>query len=329
MPQTDLSGAALAEHRTSSIPPGDLDQFWADTLAQARELAMAPTMVEVESGLGLVRTFDVTFSGFGGEPVHAWFHVPAQWAGERLPTVVRYQGYGGGRGLPHQVSIWPLAGYLCLEVDIRGQGSVWRVGDTHDTHGSGASYPGFMTRGILDPATYYYRRVYTDAVLAIDTVRTLPGVDPDRLAVNGSSQGGGISLAVAGLVPGLAAVLSDVPFLSDFERAMAITAEAPYTELSNYLAAHRDHVPQVLQTLSYFDVSLLVATATAPALFSVALMDRICPPSTVYAAYNGYAGPKEICEYPYNDHEGGQVFHERVQLRWADQVLRPGLSQEQ
>ena len=45
-------------------------------------------------------------------------------------------------------------------------------------------------------------------------------------------------------------------------------------------------------------------------------MDEICPPSTVYAAFNRYGGPKEIVEYPFNDHEGGAFFHEVVKMRW-------------
>jgi cephalosporin-C deacetylase len=54
----------------------------------------------------------------------------------------------------------------------------------------------------------------------------------------------------------------------------------------------------------------------SPALFSVALMDQTCPPSTVYAAYNAYAGPKQMLVYPFNDHEGGQAFHQVEQLQW-------------
>jgi cephalosporin-C deacetylase len=45
-------------------------------------------------------------------------------------------------------------------------------------------------------------------------------------------------------------------------------------------------------------------------------MDTVCPPSTVFAAYNNYAGPKEISVYPFNDHEGGQLDHDRVKLDW-------------
>ena len=33
-------------------------------------------------------------------------------------------------------------------------------------------------------------------------------------------------------------------------------------------------------------------------------MDDICPPSTVYAAYNAWAGPKRIIEYPFNRPRG-------------------------
>jgi len=60
----------------------------------------------------------------------------------------------------------------------------------------------------------------------------------------------------------------------------------------------------------------LARRASAPALFSVGLRDQVCPPSTVYAAYNLYGGDKEIVEYRFNDHEGGQVFHQAEQLRW-------------
>lgn len=179
-----------------------------------------------------------------------------------------------------------------------------------------------MTRGILDPATYYYRRVFTDAVRAVEAARTHDAVDPSRVAVTGGSQGGGISLAVAGLVDDLAAVAPDVPFLSDFPRAITLTDEDPYGEIARYLKAHRDHVDQALRTLSYFDAATLGHRANAPALFSVGLMDVTCPPSTVYAAFNLYGGPKEIREYPFNDHEGGGGFHEAATLAWLAERLR-------
>jgi cephalosporin-C deacetylase len=262
----------------------------------------------------------VTCSGFGGDPVRAWLHRPVGQT-EPLPVVVRYQGYGGGRGLPHSVGLWPVAGDACLEVDTRGQGSGYLPGDTPDPSGSGPAHPGYVTRGILDPQQYYYRRVFTDAVLAVDAALTMPGLDPTRVAVAGGSQGGGIAVAVASLRTDLCAVLSDVPFLADFRRASEIATVAPYSELTRYLSVHPDHVEQAFATLAYFDAAVPGARASAPALFSVALMDQTCPPSTVYAAFHAYGGPKQLRVWPFNDHEGGHAFQEAEQLAFLRSKL--------
>jgi cephalosporin-C deacetylase len=73
----------------------------------------------------------------------------------------------------------------------------------------------------------------------------------------------------------------------------------------------------VHRTLSYFDGATMATRATAPALFSVALMDPICPPSTVFAAFNRYQGAdKHIEVYTHNEHEGGQAYQWAAQVRF-------------
>lgn len=305
----------LREYDPPLTAPADLAGFWAETLTDRRAGA---SYVRVESGLAAVETYDVTFLGFGGEPIRAWLHLPAQpLRSGQLPGVVQYQGYNGGRGLAHEHVLWASAGYAHLVMDTRGQGSGWTTGATGDPGGSGPSQPGFLTRGIEDPRTYYYRRVYADAVAALELLRGHDLVDPARVAVAGGSQGGGIATSVAALAPSsVAALMADVPFLSDFRRAAAVAQSDPYLELVRYLAAHRDRAARAFDTLAYFDAAVLARLATAPALFSVALMDVTCPPSTVFATYNAYAGPKEIEVYEYNDHEGGQAFQQARQLAW-------------
>jgi len=319
VPYYDLPADELVTYSPELTSPPDLETFWSKTLEESRAAARPPEFNRVSTGLSLVDTFDVTFSGFGGHPVRAWLHLPANLEAP-IPAVVRYQGYGGGRGTALDVTTWTLAGYATLLMDTRGQGSAWGPGDTPDPVGSSPSYPGFMTRGILDPHEYYYRRVYADAVMALEVMRAHPLVRADRVAVTGASQGGGVALSVAALVPDLWAVLADVPFLCDFRRATQIVDTEPYTEIVHYLKIHRDHTDIAFSTLAYFDAAGLVTYAKAPALFSVGLMDQTCPPSTVYAAFNRYGGQehveKRIVEYPFNDHEGGEAFHRAVQLEW-------------
>jgi cephalosporin-C deacetylase len=322
LPFSDLPLPELRAYAPELPGPPDLDAFWAATLADARRHELGATFTPVDNGLALVDTFDLAFAGFGGSTIRGWLHRPAGANGP-LPAVVEYVGYGGGRGLAHERTLFAAAGYVHVIMDIRGQGSGWSVGETPDPDGSGApAQPGFLTRGLLDPADHYYRRVYTDAVRAVEATRANPGVNAARVAVTGASQGGAISLAVAALVPDLAGVAPDVPFLCDIERAIGLADTDPYAEVARYLAVHRDHVEAALRTLAYFDGVRLGRRATAPALFSVGLMDQICPPSTVYAAFNAYGGPKEIIEYPYNDHEGGQAFHDMAKLRWLAERLR-------
>lgn len=302
----DLPLDQLQTYAPPRTEPADFDAFWHTTLAETRAHPLQATFEKVDYGFSLVEAFDVTYSGYGGQPIKGWFLLPRQRFGA-LPCVVEYIGYGGGRGFPFNWLMWPNVGYAVFVMDTRGQGSVWQNGDTPDLQPDGANphHPGFMTQGILSPRTYYYRRVFADAMRAVETARAHSAIDPHRVAVTGGSQGGGISLAVAGLEPTLAACLPDVPFLCHYRRATEIVDSYPYQEIARYCMTHRDKLETVFTTLSYFDGVNFATRAKATALFSVGLMDEVCPPSTVFAAYNHYAAQKDIRIYTYNHHEGG------------------------
>ncbi|GHH33610.1 acetylxylan esterase [Lentzea cavernae] len=279
---TDLGLDALWEYRSAHVRPDDFDSFWDSTLAEARSFDLDVEAVPVATPLQTLDVHDVSFAGFGGDRVHAWLRTPRGASG--LPAVVQYHGYGGNRGSAVENLTWASAGFAHLQVQVRDQ-----RGGT-----------GFLTRGIADPSTYFYRRVFADAVRAVDAVRALGSTD---VAVIGNSQGGGIALAVAGLVPDLAAVHTQAPFLCDIRRALNVCGRPPFTELTAYIAENRRS--DVFRTLSYFDGVGFAARATAPAWFSVGLMDDIVPPSTVFGAYHAYAGPREMAVWEHSAHEAG------------------------
>jgi cephalosporin-C deacetylase len=105
-----------------------------------------------------------------------------------------------------------------------------------------------------------------------------------------------------------------VPFLCDIHRGVTIAPDMPYAEVAEFLAHQVDYEATALDTLRYVDCALLARRITARCLLSVGLMDTICPPSTVFAAYNEITAPKDIAVFSFGVHAVPPAHLER-QLR--------------
>lgn len=317
----DLSLKDLQKYLPERFEQNDFDVFWHNELENNKKFNFDYKLEKVNFGLKLVDTYDVTFTGYNGQKIKAWLILPANIS-DKIPCIVEFLGYGGGRGFPTDWLLWSSCGFAHFIMDTRGQGSSWSPGSTPDIEcdGSFPQYPGFMTKGILDPKKYYYKRVFIDGVKAVELVKSLPEIDNKKIILTGGSQGGGITIAVGSLVKDVAAIMPDVPFLCHYKTATEITDSDPYAEISRFLKIHRDKIDLVFNTLSYFDCVNFAVRGKAPALFSVGLMDTICPPRTVFAAYNYYAGKKDIKVYEYNNHEGGGTFHNLEKIKFAQNI---------
>jgi len=335
----DLSREDLDSYNPHIPEAGDFEDFWLQTLGdEFKAHRKKVKMTRVLEDFPAIEAYDLEFSGFGGHPIKAWFILPAKKlrSSNSIPCILEFIGYGGGRGFPQQWLLWPAQGYGIFVMDTRGQGSVWQKGETPDPEleVSNPQSPGFMTRGILSPWHYYYRRVFTDGVLAFYTLCQLKGIDPEKIILNGGSQGGGIGLAVNGILHMLAAnpkadyekrvpagLIADVPFLCHYKRACTVTDSYPYQEIAQYLRVHQDQEDMVFAALSYFDGANFASRCTNPALFSTSLMDPVCPPSTVFAAYNRYKGSKSITVYTFNGHEGGGARQENEKFAFTRKIF--------
>ncbi|WP_296139324.1 acetylxylan esterase [uncultured Tessaracoccus sp.] len=320
----DLPLERLREYRPEVRRPDDFDDFWHETITRELARPLDVRVERVDTPLSTVEVHDLSWVGHGGHRVRGWLRLPVGTGGP-LPTVVQYHGYAGGRGYPHGNLLHSAAGYAHFALEARGQG--WQVpAPTPATPDAGPSLgevhvPGMMTRGVLDHHDYYYLRVFVDALRLLQLAHEHDRVDSTRIALSGTSQGGGMTIAVAGLaaMAGLPvhAAVAAVPFLCHFERAVGLTDSYPYKELVDFLQGNPQWADRVFQTLSYFDGVHFAAHATAPTLFATGLMDTVCPPSTVFAAFNAWAHEdREIEVYPWNGHEGGRDHFTWRALHW-------------
>lgn len=316
----DLPLSELRSYRPDVAEPEDFDEFWAGQLAAARAQGGGAEFTAADSSVQHAAVYDVTFPGYDGDPIKGWLLAPHRGS-PSAAFIVEFVGYGGGRGHPVDWLRWSCAGHPHLIMDCRGQGGGWRRADTPDLGDRGApSTPGFLTRGIGDPREHYYTRLFVDAARAVDAARGWPAAAGRPIVTAGASQGGGLAIAAAHLAGGVAAVAPDVPFLAHPRRAVEVTDSQPYYELAGYCKVNQDKVEQVFATLAYLDVVNHAKRGTAPALFSVGLTDTVTPPSTVFAAFNHYAGPKQIAVYPFSGHEGGGTQHFLAQLAFLGEA---------
>ena len=311
----------LQKYKPTLTKETDFEEFWRTTLATCLDKEPKFTLTPHASPINQFEVFDLTVEGFNREPIKGWFITPRGITTNR-PAMVHFDGYGGGRGNPQEWLFWPSCGYPTIVMDTRGQGGGYRRSDTAD-----GPYPresqasGFMTMGVLNPETYYYRRVFTDAVAFVRVAKKLPGVDAQHIITVGGSQGGGISIAATALSQEVFAAMPDVPFLCHYSRAVEMVDTYPYQEIVNFCKVHRNKVSTVMRTLSYFDGMNLATLAKSPALISVGLHDPICPPDTIFAAINHWAGPVDVQVWEFNTHEGGGTDHHFVQAAWIEKLL--------
>jgi alpha-beta hydrolase superfamily lysophospholipase len=162
---------------------------------------------------------DLTFAA-DGDTCAAWLYPAAE--DSAAPAVVMAHGLSGTRRdrLGAFAERFSAAGFSALVFDHRGFGD------------SGGEID------LFDPA-----RQLEDWRAAIACARSLPGVDPSRVATFGSSMGGGNALAAAAEDQNVAAAISQVPFLDIVRQAHRSSPRVTARMLT--AAARGRHLPAV------------------------------------------------------------------------------------
>ncbi len=301
----------LEKLKTCQLPQtkeADFDEFWDSMLARSRSQPLHPKLVPGAYVVPEIQLEAVSFEAFDGGRIVGWSISPKPV--QPRPTLIFFHGYAGNKTHVANYLMWALQGFTCLTFDVRGQS-----GDSTDTAPyPGGCTPGWLTRGILEPQSYYLARCYVDTVRALDFACGRPEVDASRIGVTGCSQGGGLSLAACSLDPRPALCMAEVPGFCHIGRTLELTQEAPWTELINYFRSYPERVEPAMRSMSYIELNNLTERIQCPALVNAANVDLLCVPSSIYSAFNRIPHPdKHIEFFPYNGHEGGLMIETMIQ----------------
>ncbi|GAB1813463.1 alpha/beta hydrolase [Mycobacterium sp. MUNTM1] len=148
----------------------------------------------------MTRREDLRFAS-GDDLISAWLYRPP--GDGPAPLLVMAHGLGAVRGmrLDAYAERFSTAGYACLVFDYRNFG---------DSEG--------RPRQVLDVGMQL-----ADWAAAVEYARTIPGIDPQRIALWGTSFAGGHVIATAARLPGIAAAVAQCPFTDGLASARTIT----------------------------------------------------------------------------------------------------------
>jgi len=289
------SGLSPNEIRPTQVNPEDFDEFWAAGLAELAKVPLEPEITHLpERSTSGVDVYHVSIrtAGAGGSRIYGILCVPK---GEGpFPAVLQVPGagvrsYSGDIGLAER-------GVITLQIGIHGI-PVNLDDKVYSQLGTGAlNWLGYPVIQLDSRENYYYRRVYLGCVRANDFLVSHPKFDGKSLLVMGGSQGGQLSIVTAALDPRVKALSAYYPAYCDVTGYLHGRAGG----WPHMMRAKEDGSPSLhatgpkLRTTSYYDVVNFARRLKVPGHYAWGYNDTICPPTSMYAAYNVITAPKKL-----------------------------------
>jgi cephalosporin-C deacetylase len=300
-------------HPTSTVRPADFDAFWAEILDTAARIPLRPVLEPVEMrSTPEVEVFDLSYDSLDGVRISGWYCRPRAKPGP-YPGLSIVPGYISEPTLP---KTWARRGYAAVGVGPRGK--------LRSNRQYNPGYPGLLLDNVLDRHTYAYRGFYVDAVRAIDVLLGQPEVDPARIGVHGSSQGGALTIVTAALRREVIACgAAGAPYLCGFWDAAALTHSYPYEEINEYLRQFPEREAAIRETFNYFDGINFAPLIRCPMQINVGLQDDVCPPETGFALYDALECPKTLHTYDGCGHDAGSYWEAANVAAFLAEHLRP------
>lgn len=268
--------------------PADFTRFWDSLKTELAKIPIDSRMVLMpEKCTENVNVYHVSLQNIHNSRVYGILSVPKKEG--KYPALLRVPGAGIR---PYNGDVRNAErGIITLEIGIHGIPVNMPV-EFYANLSSGAlnGYPHF---NLDNRDKYYFKRVYLGCVRAVDFLDSLPYFDGENIAVTGGSQGGALSIITSGLDNRIKWLAAYYPALSDMTGYLHNRAGGWPHLFSKYNMAY-NNLPAKIETVKYYDVVNFARLLKIPGFYTWGFNDNVCPPTSMYAAYNVIKSPKEL-----------------------------------
>jgi len=284
------AGVSPGAIRPTQVDPEDFDAFWAASLEQLATVPMAPEITHLpERSTPTVEVYHVGIRTTGKAEARVYGILCVPRAEGSFPAVLELPSAGMG---PRSGDV-KLAerGVITFQIGIHG------VPVNLETKAYGPLYPNdYPAIHLESREDYYYRRVYLNCVRANDFLVSHPKFDGQNLFVMGASQGGQLSIVTAALDPRVKALAAHCPAYCDITGYLQGRAGGwPHLTRPNGDGSPAAHTASAkIRTTGYYDVVNFAKRVKAPGYYALGYNDVVCPPTSIYAAYNVITAPKTL-----------------------------------
>lgn len=318
-----ITGYGAAGVSPTAIPPSmpapdDFDAFWTEQKKALAEVPLTftaePSPLAAPNG-ATIEAADLTIAcEKNGPPVSGYFAKPKGSSAKSLPAVLWVHGAGvRSASLPSALG-GARDGFLSMDINAHGI-----------PNGKPEAFYKALAEGELktyrfdgntDREKIYFRGMSLRLVRAIDFLTSQPEWDGKTVAVIGHSQGGLQALVAGGLDERVTFIGSGVPAGCD-HTGMQVDRIAGWPKIVSRLA-DGSYDPAAIEASRYIDAVNFAARCKAEAIVSVGFIDRTCPPTSVYAAYNVLPGKKTMLNYP----AMGHASTDEIRLKFREALLK-------
>jgi cephalosporin-C deacetylase len=265
-----------------SMPfPQEFDAFWKDQLDKLAAVPLNPALTPVESKEQAVESFDTRVDCVGAK-VSGYFSRPKGAKPKSLPIILTLHGAGirsanlaGTAGLAAQ-------GMLAMDINAHGIDN-GKDEAFYEALGK-AELKDYRAIGRESREKGYFVGMFLRSKRALDFLCSQPEWDGKTVVVSGGSQGGYQAFAAAALDDRVTVMVAHVPAGCDHSGMLA-NRVAGWPKMVPVADGRPD--PAVLEASRYVDNVNFAARCKAKlAIVSAGFVDGVCPPTSVYAAYN-------------------------------------------